>query len=280
MNLTGLLDVVLADPAVRAAVDSAGVSALDLAAPAALRPFVVAALAADVAQGGAARPVLAVTATGREAEDLVSALCCLLPPTSVAFSPSWETLPHERLSPRADTVGRRLSKTLPFHWRRQHTVLEKTIFNYVATFNPFETAFAEFLQQCKDVRRFAALAEHFTGFWVDYLKPSGAISRYFPDWVAVQKTADGDVNWIVEAKGRVWEGTEQKDAAIRYWCSQVTDLTDEPWKYMRVDQPISSPTSSRATSTLSRSSPSARRRWTPWCSSRRRRPPPCPTVLA
>ncbi len=134
-----------------------------------------------------------------------------------------------------------LSKTPPFHWRRQHTVLEKTIFNYVATFNPFETAFAEFLQRCKDVRRFAALAEHFTGFWVDYLKPSGAIGRYFPDWVAVQKTPEGDVNWIVETKGRVWEGTEQKDAAIRYWCSQVTDLTDEPWKYMRVDQPIFKP---------------------------------------
>ncbi|MGI8691579.1 MAG: transcription-repair coupling factor [Geodermatophilaceae bacterium] len=109
MTLTGLLDAVLEDPAVRAAVDSAGVAALDLAAPSALRPFVVAALAADASKGGAGRPVLAVTATGREAEDLVSALCCLLPPTSVAFYPSWETLPHERLSPRADTVGRRLA---------------------------------------------------------------------------------------------------------------------------------------------------------------------------
>jgi type III restriction enzyme len=135
-----------------------------------------------------------------------------------------------------------LSKTPPFHWRRQHTVVDKTIFNYVATFNPFETAFAEFLQQkCKDVRRFAALAEHFTGFWVDYLKPSGAIGRYFPDWVAVQETPGGDVNWIVETKGRVWEGTEEKDAAIRYWCSQVTDLAGEPWKYMRVDQPVFKP---------------------------------------
>ena len=44
-----------------------------------------------------------------------------------------------------------------------------------------------------------------------------------------------------QTKGRVWDGTEQKDAAIRYWCSQVTDLMDEPWKYMRVDQPIFKP---------------------------------------
>src|SRR5699024_12402487 len=27
----------------------------------------------------------------------------------VAFYPAWETLPHDRLSPRSDTVGRRLA---------------------------------------------------------------------------------------------------------------------------------------------------------------------------
>ena len=50
-----------------------------------------------------------VTATSREAEDLAAALGGLLPPEQVAVYPSWETLPHERLSPRADTVGRRLA---------------------------------------------------------------------------------------------------------------------------------------------------------------------------
>jgi transcription-repair coupling factor (superfamily II helicase) len=53
--------------------------------------------------------VLAVTATGRDADELVDALRCLLPPDEVVGYPSWETLPHERLSPRADTVGRRLA---------------------------------------------------------------------------------------------------------------------------------------------------------------------------
>ncbi|MGH9071558.1 MAG: DEAD/DEAH box helicase family protein, partial [Acidimicrobiales bacterium] len=134
-----------------------------------------------------------------------------------------------------------LSATEPYLWRRQHTVCDKTIFNYVATFNPFETEFAEFLAGQPDVLRFAALAEHFTRFWVEYLKPSGALGRYFPDWVAVQRTEGGDVNWIIETKGRVWEGTEQKDAAIRYWCEQVTDLTGDRWAYMRVDQPVFKP---------------------------------------
>jgi len=109
MTLAGLLDAVLADTALGGAVAAAGSPALDLSAPPALQPFAVAALAATTDRGGAGRPVLAVTATTREAEDLVAALQCLLPPDEVATYPSWETLPHERLSPRADTVGRRLA---------------------------------------------------------------------------------------------------------------------------------------------------------------------------
>jgi len=110
VTLAGLLPALLADEALAAAVAAAGVRPmLDVAAPPALRPFVVAALAADPATGGAGRPVLAVTATGREADDLVAALQCLLPADEVAGYPSWETLPHERLSPRADTVGRRMA---------------------------------------------------------------------------------------------------------------------------------------------------------------------------
>ncbi|MGH8893751.1 MAG: transcription-repair coupling factor [Actinomycetes bacterium] len=114
MSLTGLLDVLTpgdggngGDPALLAALEAArsrGRSELDLTAPPGVRPFAVAALA-----GRADRTVLAVTATGREAEDLATALRDLLPPQRVVEFPSWETLPHERLSPRTDTVGRRLS---------------------------------------------------------------------------------------------------------------------------------------------------------------------------
>ncbi|MBC6450289.1 transcription-repair coupling factor [Actinokineospora xionganensis] len=85
-------------------VEAAGAPTLDLAGPVAARPLVVAALAE-----GADRPVLAVTATGREADDLVAVLGDLIGHDVVADFPSWETLPHERLSPRADTVGRRLA---------------------------------------------------------------------------------------------------------------------------------------------------------------------------
>jgi type III restriction enzyme len=129
-----------------------------------------------------------------------------------------------------------LAKTRPFLWRRQRLECTKTVFNYVAVFNPFEAAFAEFLDRVPDVKRFAALAETFTGFWVDYLKPSGAIGRYFPDWVVVQKTSEGSVGWIVETKGRVWPGTEAKDAAVGRWCKEVTNAAGQSWNYIRVNQ--------------------------------------------
>ena len=112
MSLPGVLRALLADTALASAVADAREAAtavLDLTGPAALRPLVVAGLAAAADEGGAARPVLAVTATQREAEDLVEALGCLLPAGLVVDYPAWETLPHERLSPRSDTVGRRLA---------------------------------------------------------------------------------------------------------------------------------------------------------------------------
>jgi hypothetical protein len=56
---------------------------LDVTGPPALRPFLVAALATR-----AQRPVLAVTATGREAEDLAAALLDRLPPTGRFTTPS------------------------------------------------------------------------------------------------------------------------------------------------------------------------------------------------
>ncbi len=84
----------------------AGVPALAVEGPAALRPFLASAL---VGSADDPRTVLAVTATDREAEDLGAAAADLLGSDAVAVLPSWETLPHERLSPRPDTVGRRLS---------------------------------------------------------------------------------------------------------------------------------------------------------------------------
>jgi transcription-repair coupling factor (superfamily II helicase) len=103
MSLSGLLDAARSDPALERVRESVDQPDLTVSGPPAIAPFAIAELARRQ------RTVLAVTSTGREAEDLANALGCLLPPHRIAVYPGWETLPHERLSPRADTVGQRLA---------------------------------------------------------------------------------------------------------------------------------------------------------------------------
>ncbi|WP_448059323.1 transcription-repair coupling factor [Cellulomonas hominis] len=129
MNLTGLLPLVLADPAAARAVDLVRARGeVDVVGPAGVRPPLLAAMAGasvgdtgstdgsadrspdgtgDAARTG--RPLVVVTATGRDADELAAALRGYLPADDVAVLPAWETLPHERLSPRSDTVARRLA---------------------------------------------------------------------------------------------------------------------------------------------------------------------------
>src|SRR6478609_2230534 len=100
--IAGLVDLALRDPSLadvaRRAADRP--SDLTLVGPASARVFAASALA----QAG---PLLVVTATGREADDLTTELRGVFG-EAVAMFPSWETLPHERLSPGVDTVGARL----------------------------------------------------------------------------------------------------------------------------------------------------------------------------
>lgn len=71
-----------------------------IVAPAALNSFLLAARAENT-------PLLVITASSRSAEDLANELRELH--DNVLEFPAWETLPHERLSPRSDTVARRIA---------------------------------------------------------------------------------------------------------------------------------------------------------------------------
>ncbi|ORB29597.1 transcription-repair coupling factor [Mycolicibacterium parafortuitum] len=100
--IAGLVELALRDPCLQ---EIAGSSAdrpadLHLVGPASARLFAASALA----RSGL---LLVVTATGREADDLTAELRGVYGDT-VAMFPSWETLPHERLSPGVDTVGARM----------------------------------------------------------------------------------------------------------------------------------------------------------------------------
>ena len=111
MTLTGLVDLFCTEPTVAETIADARprrLPVLDITAPAPMRPLLAAVLSTEVERGGAGRPVLLVTSTFREAEELTAALQSVVGDEAVAYYPAWETLPHERLSPRSDTVGRRL----------------------------------------------------------------------------------------------------------------------------------------------------------------------------
>ncbi|MHB1007710.1 MAG: transcription-repair coupling factor [Propionibacteriaceae bacterium] len=104
--MKALVDVVAADRVVGRCIDDARarLPVLDVTAPPALRPLLAAAFAER-----AERTVLLVTSTYREAEQLAAEVASVIGEEDVAYYPAWETLPHERLSPRSDTVGRRLA---------------------------------------------------------------------------------------------------------------------------------------------------------------------------
>jgi transcription-repair coupling factor (superfamily II helicase) len=100
--IAGLVELALTAPTFQRLIErtAARPAELSLAGPARARLYVASALAR---QG----PLLVVTATGREADDLTTELKGVFG-DAVAMFPSWETLPHERLSPGVDTVGTRL----------------------------------------------------------------------------------------------------------------------------------------------------------------------------
>ena len=66
-------------------------------------------IAGAVQQGSIEGLLVVLTATGNDAEALETQLAAYLDPATIVVFPGWETLPHERLSPRSDTVARRLS---------------------------------------------------------------------------------------------------------------------------------------------------------------------------
>ena len=92
--MRGLLALLQSDSEITTALDSADSKII---APSPSYPFLVSLKALK-------NPVLAVTSSSRGAEDLADSLRDLH--SHVLEFPAWETLPHERLSPRSDTVSR------------------------------------------------------------------------------------------------------------------------------------------------------------------------------
>ncbi len=96
--LAGLLGAASNDPRISGLLKHVGEQDLHITAMDQARSWVIGALSRKT-------PVLLVTATSREAEDLTAELRAMVG-QKVALFPAWETLPHERLSPGVDIVGK------------------------------------------------------------------------------------------------------------------------------------------------------------------------------
>ncbi|MDR2374017.1 MAG: transcription-repair coupling factor [Bifidobacteriaceae bacterium] len=127
MTLTQLPQLLASDPgmarvvervAERARLDPADpgqIDHVDIMAVEGVRPALVVTIARALAgvrrRAGAGPgphpPLVVVTASTSAAEEVAQAAAAMMPKDLIAVLPAWETLPHERLSPRADTLGRR-----------------------------------------------------------------------------------------------------------------------------------------------------------------------------
>lgn len=116
----------------------------------------------------------------------------------------------------------RLSDMRPFRTEnRPYLAPKRSLFNKIVgdpNAGGFELAFAAFLDGAEDV---AAFAKNYlaVGFKLDYVKASGELSNYIPDFIV--RTTDGIV-WIIETKGRAELDLPQKMQRLAQWCVDAT----------------------------------------------------------
>jgi type III restriction enzyme len=116
----------------------------------------------------------------------------------------------------------RLKEMRPFRTEyRAHLAATKSIFKKVVgepNSGGFELRFAAFLEDANDVNAFAKnyLA---VGFKHDYVKASGDLANYVPDFIV--RTMDGRI-WLVETKGRAELDLPQKMGRLKQWCADAT----------------------------------------------------------
>jgi len=127
MGLASLIPVLTRAPSYADALAGAA-SDGDFSAVEGLRVPLLAGLLERRTRGaGRGQALLAIVATSREADAVAASYRSWCPDALVLPFPAWETLPHERLSPSAETVGRRLRSLRELRrWRdgdRAHPVV-------------------------------------------------------------------------------------------------------------------------------------------------------------
>ncbi len=107
MSTPGITRALDRSESFREAVGSSSIDA-DISLLEGLAAPVLAAMLQRRQAAGAPPVLLAIVPTGRRSDGLIPSLQAFVPDAEVLSFPAWETLPHERLSPSAETVGQRL----------------------------------------------------------------------------------------------------------------------------------------------------------------------------
>lgn len=107
--------------------------------------------------------------------------------------------------------------------QQNYFIPSKSVFNRIIGDSTFELVFASFLDDCDDV---VAHAKNFFAvhFKLDYVKSSGDISDYYPDFIV--KKDNGDVV-IVETKGLEDLDVPPKMARLRQWCEDLNRIQSD-----------------------------------------------------
>ena len=106
MSLRGLDTVLAASKSFRWAIESHETDT-DFSCREGVRAPLIAGLIHELRAGGDTGAHLVITATSREADRVRAELASLVPHVLTTEFSAWETLPHERLSPSTETVGKR-----------------------------------------------------------------------------------------------------------------------------------------------------------------------------
>ena len=128
----------------------------------------------------------------------------------------------------------KLRNTRPFIVKEQGYIIpKKSIFNKIIGDSSLELKFANFLETCDDIVSFA---KNYTriNFKIDYVKASGDISNYYPDYIV--KTSENEI-YIVETKGQEDLDVPLKMERLKQWCEDINNSQSKmKYNFVFVDE--------------------------------------------
>lgn len=130
----------------------------------------------------------------------------------------------------------KLRNTRPFIAKNQEYVLPKrSVFNRIICDQGFELEFTAFLERCPQDEVVSHAKNYLAvGFKLDYVKASGDVSNYIPDFLV---KLSGNRLVVVETKGREELDLPNKMARLKQWCEDLNRIqSDVTYDFVYVDQ--------------------------------------------